>query len=160
MAGIGRGGSPGVPLATAAGRTYGVEVSTGRTRRTDPVQVVTTARPSLSADVSARTRRYLLMMGIRTTCFVLAVLVPGWPRWVFIAGAVGLPYIAVVFANAGREPVRDAPVPVPPDLDGRALPPGSGSPGSGSPGSGPVRPGPAVAGPEPASERPTGDGAN
>jgi len=29
--------------------------------------------------------------------------VPGWPRWFLIAGAVALPYLAVVIANAGRE---------------------------------------------------------
>lgn len=77
------------------------------------MQVVTTARPSLTDDVGSRTRRYLVMMAIRTTCFVLAVAVPGWPRWVFAAGAVVLPYLAVVVANAGREPNRDAPLPVP-----------------------------------------------
>jgi hypothetical protein len=77
-----------------------------RTRRTDPVQVVTTARPSLTDDVSSRTRRYLVMMGIRTVCFVLAVVVDGWLRWVFAVGAVVLPYLAVVVANAGRRPQR------------------------------------------------------
>jgi hypothetical protein len=90
-----------------------------RVRRTEPVQVVTTARRGLTEDVSDRTRRYLVMMGIRTVCFVLAVLVSGWPRWLFIAGAVGLPYLAVVVANAGREPVRDAPLPVEPDTTPR-----------------------------------------
>jgi hypothetical protein len=32
-----------------------------------------------------------------------AIVVPGWPRWFLIAGAVVLPYLAVVVANAGRE---------------------------------------------------------
>ena len=27
----------------------------------------------------------------------------GWWTWVFVAGAIVLPYIAVVFANAGRD---------------------------------------------------------
>ena len=40
-------------------------------------------------------------MSLRTVCFIGAVLVgPGWLRWVLIAGAVFLPYIAVVMANA------------------------------------------------------------
>jgi hypothetical protein len=42
-------------------------------------------------------------MGIRTGCVIAAIFVPGWPRWVLIAGAVVLPYLAVVVANAGRE---------------------------------------------------------
>jgi hypothetical protein len=40
-------------------------------------------------------------MGIRMACVVAAVFVgPGWLRWLAIAGAVFLPYIAVVMANA------------------------------------------------------------
>lgn len=40
-------------------------------------------------------------MSLRTICFVGALLVgAGWVRWVLIAGAVFLPYIAVVMANA------------------------------------------------------------
>ncbi len=42
-------------------------------------------------------------MLIRTVCVALAVVVDGPWRWVFIAGGVLLPYVAVVFANAGRE---------------------------------------------------------
>lgn len=43
-------------------------------------------------------------MGIRTTCFILmAVVTPyGWYTWVFAAGAIFLPYVAVVYANAGE----------------------------------------------------------
>ena len=40
-------------------------------------------------------------MGIRTVCFLSAVFVgPGWLRWVLVVGAVVLPYVAVVMANA------------------------------------------------------------
>ena len=42
-------------------------------------------------------------MGIRTGCVIAAIIVPGWPKWVFLAGAVVLPYLAVVIANGGRE---------------------------------------------------------
>jgi len=42
-------------------------------------------------------------MMIRTACFVLTVITPSPYRWFFLAGAAGLPYIAVVVANAGRE---------------------------------------------------------
>ncbi len=68
---------------------------------------ITAARTALSEDVDDRARRYLFSMGIRTACFVAAVLVSGPLRWVFVAGAVLLPYLSVVFANGGREPSRD-----------------------------------------------------
>lgn len=45
-------------------------------------------------------RRYFAAMGLRGVCFVLAIVTSGWFRWTFVAGAVILPYIAVVLANA------------------------------------------------------------
>lgn len=56
-------------------------------------------------DDRARVRTYTITMGIRMACFVLMVLVTpyGWYTWVFAAGAIFLPYIAVVVANAGRD---------------------------------------------------------
>jgi len=59
--------------------------------------------------VDSRTRRYLFSMGIRTVCFLLAVVASGWLRWVLIAAAVTLPYLSVVFANGGRERAVDLP---------------------------------------------------
>ena len=41
--------------------------------RRAPVHMVTQARRSLSDDIAYRQRRYLLMMGIRAVCFVIAV---------------------------------------------------------------------------------------
>ena len=73
-------------------------------RRSDEsVHRITTAQTGLSQEQKARTRRYLISMGIRTVCFLAAVITTGWVRWVFLAGAVFLPYLAVVMANAGRE---------------------------------------------------------
>ena len=69
----------------------------------DEVFTITEAQRGLSQEQTGRTRRYLISMGIRTACVLAAILVPGWPRWAFIAGAVILPYLAVVIANAGRE---------------------------------------------------------
>ena len=73
---------------------------------TPEVFSITGAQTSLTEDQSARTRRYLFSMLVRTACFVGAVVAQGWLRWVLIAGAVFLPYIAVVVANAGRENAR------------------------------------------------------
>lgn len=67
------------------------------------VFTITEAQRGLSVEQTGRTRRYLISMGIRTACVILAIFIPGWPRWVFIALAVVLPYLAVVVANAGRE---------------------------------------------------------
>lgn len=87
------------------------------------VFTITAAQRSLSQEQSGRTKRYLISMGIRTGCVIAAIFVPGWPRWVFIAGAVFLPYLAVVAANAGRE--NDEPgetSPTPPEIYRPALP--------------------------------------
>ena len=69
----------------------------------EPVYTITGAQRALSEEQSGRTQRYLISMGIRTVCFIAAIFTPGWPRWVLIAGALVLPYFAVVIANAGRE---------------------------------------------------------
>ncbi|WP_433677415.1 DUF3099 domain-containing protein [Microbacterium gorillae] len=71
-------------------------------------------RPSHSAtslprspqdEAASRLKRYAITMGIRIACFLLMVLIQpyGWWSWVFAAGAIFLPYIAVVRANAGEE---------------------------------------------------------
>ncbi len=67
------------------------------------VYTITATNRALSKEQSGRTRRYLISMGIRTACVLAAIVVPGWPKWIFISGAVVLPYLAVVIANAGRE---------------------------------------------------------
>lgn len=64
---------------------------------------ITDADESHEADTRARSRRYLLSMAIRITCFVLAIVTTGWVRWACVAGAVFLPWIAVQIANAGKE---------------------------------------------------------
>jgi len=60
----------------------------------------------LSKDQSARQRKYFISMMIRTFCFILAVVLPSPWRWVALIGAVTLPYIAVIAANAGRETIK------------------------------------------------------
>lgn len=67
---------------------------------------ITSAGSNAAEGIKERQRRYVISMTIRTLCFVGAVAVgDGWLRWVLIAGAVFLPYAAVVMANApgGRE---------------------------------------------------------
>ena len=72
------------------------------------VHLVTQAQRSRSDDINFRQRRYLLMMGIRAVCFVIAVVMfvnhLGWLVVIPALGAIFIPYFAVVFANGGREP--------------------------------------------------------
>ena len=55
---------------------------------------------SAAAEQRHRQRRYLFSMSLRTICFVGALLTPPPYRWFLVAGALVLPYIAVVMANA------------------------------------------------------------
>ena len=93
------------------------------------VSITSASRPH-SEDLRGRERRYVISMGIRTVCFLLAlVFLDHWVVWVFLAAAVLLPYIAVVIANAGAapDPAWDDHA-YDPDL--KALGDGRGSPGS------------------------------
>jgi hypothetical protein len=74
----------------------------------EPIYQITSARRGVRDDVDYRTRRYLISMGIRTVCFLGAVVADGWLRWVLVAGALVLPYVSVVFANGGRERIVEA----------------------------------------------------
>lgn len=69
---------------------------------------ITTASAGVGADIASRQKRYVITMGVRTLC-VLAIAIlaithlgPSWLPWVFLGGAVFLPYVAVVMANAAR----------------------------------------------------------
>ncbi len=65
-----------------------------------------TSLPTAPQDEAAhRVRRYALTMTIRIVCFALMALVQpyGWYTWVFGIAAAVLPYVAVVFANAGSD---------------------------------------------------------
>ncbi|MEU8926743.1 DUF3099 domain-containing protein [Kitasatospora sp. NPDC048545] len=67
---------------------------------------ITGARSSLSEDVRGRQRRYVISMLLRTVCVLLSVVLWDVQRWLAfaaLAGAVLLPYFAVLIANAGRE---------------------------------------------------------
>jgi hypothetical protein len=73
--------------------------------KSQPVSI-TSAAQSHSDELWAREKRYMITMGIRTACFLIAVGVylsplPVWLAWIFMGGSLVLPYIAVVMANAG-----------------------------------------------------------
>ena len=61
---------------------------------------ITDARAGTSVDMTQRIRRYTITMAFRTVCFLVAVIFAhGWLQWTLFAGAVFLPYMAVLLAN-------------------------------------------------------------
>jgi len=72
------------------------------------VHMVTQARRPMSEDIAYRQRRYLWMMGFRAVCFGITILLFlnhfGWVAAIPAVFAIFIPYVAVVFANGGREP--------------------------------------------------------
>lgn len=69
-------------------------------RDRDEAVRITTASSNREDEIWARQRRYLFSMLVRTVCFVGAIIADGVLRWVLVAAAVLLPYVAVVMANA------------------------------------------------------------
>ena len=70
-----------------------------------PPQSATSLPRAPRDDAHARSTKYLVMMAVRIACFGAMVLVTpyGWYTWAFAAGAVLLPYVAVVIANVGQD---------------------------------------------------------
>jgi Flp pilus assembly protein TadB len=82
-----------------------------RAGKADVVRI-TGARSSLTEDVRGRQRRYMVSMAVRTLCVILAIVLWNESRIVAIIALVGgtlIPYLAVVYANAGRESAPDMP---------------------------------------------------
>ncbi len=71
------------------------------------IQTATALPQSPEADRRRRMIRYTIAMSIRTLCLIGLVVVPNWTRFIFAAGAVVLPYIAVVLANVGSRGASD-----------------------------------------------------
>ncbi|NNU26367.1 DUF3099 domain-containing protein [Isoptericola sediminis] len=92
------------------------------------VHSITAVPTNLTDDQHRRMRTYLIQMGLRVVLIITAALfVDGWLLWVFVAGAVILPYTAVLFANAGRDrsarDVEAVPPTMPPELPASASAP-------------------------------------
>jgi Protein of unknown function (DUF3099) len=86
-----------------------------------PVRI-TTATRSRREDIALRQRRYLISMGIRTVCFLLAVVSIGhWWLWLFIAASFVLPTVAVIVANSNSAPDPGGPDYFEPDPAQRAI---------------------------------------
>ena len=73
---------------------------------------ITGARQSLTEDVNARQRRYLVAMLVRTVAVVMTVVLWNVSRPLAVVAlvlGVLIPYVAVVIANGGREKARALP---------------------------------------------------
>jgi hypothetical protein len=102
-------------------------VTLRRAHGTDVVRI-TTAPESPEQEIAHRQKRYLISMGIRTVCFLAAIMVgSGWLRWVLVAAALLLPYVAVIMANSASPRVEGT-MPLGPPHDRRELETGSNDP--------------------------------
>jgi predicted tellurium resistance membrane protein TerC len=63
-------------------------------------QSVTSLEASPEDERRARMKKYTIAMTVRMVCIVLGVFLEGWLMWAAFAGAIFLPYFAVVLANS------------------------------------------------------------
>lgn len=98
-------------------REFGSDYEPDRRKELPQPQAVTSVEESPYLERRSRFIKYTIAMVIRVICIILAVAIPvSWFTLVFVAGAVFLPYFAVVIANAQgsgastkRVPVVEAP---------------------------------------------------
>lgn len=95
------------------------------------VHRITEAQESHTVEQHSRVLKYTISMSVRLACFIAAFFVHGWLQWVFLAGAIVLPYVAVVIANGGADVTkRQPPAEYFAGEDPRPLPSGA-TPGAG-----------------------------
>ena len=73
-------------------------------RAEEQVYSITSAATGHSDELGSREKRYAISMGIRSVCFVGAVVIWQYQVWiavVMVVLATFLPYFSVVLANAG-----------------------------------------------------------
>ena len=68
-----------------------------------PVHSITDADEARSAEQHSRIVKYTVSMSVRLACFIGAFFTSGPLQWVLLAGAVVLPYFAVIIANGGAD---------------------------------------------------------
>lgn len=65
---------------------------------------ITTLASSPDADRRARMIKYSVTMGIRFICIIAMLFVQGWWLVLCAAGAIFLPYFAMIIANVASKP--------------------------------------------------------
>lgn len=68
-----------------------------------PVHSITDADEARSAEQHSRIVKYTVSMSVRLACFIGAFFTHGPLQWALLAGAVVLPYFAVIIANGGAD---------------------------------------------------------
>ena len=71
----------------------------GRFSGDSEVHSITDAAGAHSEDMRQRMIKYAVAMGIRMVCLIMIFVVDGWFKIIAVAGAVFLPWFAVVIAN-------------------------------------------------------------
>ena len=65
--------------------------------------LITSAGRGRSLDLEERQRRYLITMGVRTACFLLFLVVPGWWKVAALGAAALLPACLLYTSDAADE---------------------------------------------------------
>ena len=105
----------------------------GRFSGDSEVHSITDAAGAHSEDMRQRMIKYAVAMGIRMVCLIMIFVVDGWFKVIAVAGAVFLPWIAVVIANGSDKAeghsdllLDSAPLA---EIEGPVLPDPEGEPG-------------------------------
>lgn len=75
----------------------------------DPADVhnITDARTAHTDEMRQRMIKYAIAMGIRMVCLILIFVLDGWLKIIAVAGAVFLPWFAVIIANGGSDTTNE-----------------------------------------------------
>ena len=81
-------------------------------------QSITSLAQSPDDDRKSRMIRYSIAMVVRVICLILGLVTQGILMWIFFAGAIFLPYFAVIIANAqgGSKKTKSATAPTAPTI--------------------------------------------
>ena len=90
-------------VSLVVGLTHRLECVGNCADMNKPVSITTLAS-SPDADRRARMVKYSITMGIRFVCIIAMLFVEGWWLVLCAAGAIVLPYFAMIIANVASKP--------------------------------------------------------
>jgi hypothetical protein len=103
-----------------------------RSAQNAEVVSITDAGAAHSDEIRSRMIKYAVAMGIRMVCLGLLFVLDGWFKLIAVAGAVFLPWFAVIIANGGDKAETPSDhligTPLQAALPAEATTPGDGSP--------------------------------
>ncbi|MCU1573696.1 MAG: hypothetical protein JWO93_1778 [Micrococcaceae bacterium] len=83
------------------------EHGTGTHAGSSAVHSITDARTAHTDEMRQRMIKYAVAMGIRVVCLGMLFVLDGWLKLIAIAGAVFLPWFAVIIANGGSDTLAE-----------------------------------------------------